>query len=164
MKSTAAIAFVLLLAAAAPAAAQGAAETTPLRIHAILVQPDELPQTIKFVEGMPSASPQPRSYFEMPHAEHSMGGRSLSAEVKGGFPKPTGKQCQSFAAEGGAPGSVFLFEYAEADLEMARTFFPSYLWGNRGRNAEHPEEMIVRGNLVWILSFPQGDPAAEFGR
>ena len=162
MKSTAAIALVALLAAAGPLAAQDAAAPVPLEIDAILVQPAELPPTIKLVEGMPSASRQPRSYFEAPDAEKLLGGQTLPEEVKAAFPKPTRKQCQSFAAEGGKPGSVFLFEYAEADLKAARTFLRSYIWAGRGRSAEHPEELITRGSLVWILSFPQADPAAEW--
>ena len=162
MKSTAAIALVALLAAAGPLAAQDAAAPVPLEIDAILVQPAELPPTIKLVEGMPSASRQPRSYFETPEAEKLLGGQSLPEEVKAAFPKPTRKQCQSFAAEGGKPGSVFLFEYAEAELEDARTFLRSYLWAGRSRSAEHPEELITSGNLVWVLSFPQADPAAEW--
>jgi tetratricopeptide (TPR) repeat protein len=159
MKPTAAITLVVLLAAALPGTAQ---DPVSLEIDAILVQAAELPRTIKFVEGMPSVSRQPRSYFETPDAEKLAGGNPVPEAVKAACPKPTRKECQSFAAEGGKPGSVFLFEYAEADREIARTFLRSYLWGGRGRSAEHPEEIITRGNLVWILSFPQAASAAEW--
>jgi tetratricopeptide (TPR) repeat protein len=154
MKSTVPIALVTLLAAAGPLAAQDPAEPVPLELDTILVQPAELPVTIKLAEGMPSVSPQARTYFETPDAD--------KLQVKAGFPKPTRKECQAFAAEGGVPGSVFLFEYAETDVDAANTFLRSYVWGGRGRTAEHPEELITRGNLVWVLSFPQADPAAEW--
>jgi len=162
MNSTVAISLVALLAAAGPLAAQDAAAPVPLEIDAILVQPAELPATIKFVEGMPSASRQPRSYFETPDPAKLMGDRPMPPVLKSFFPKPKRKKCQSFAAEKGVAGSVFLFEFAEEDLEGARAFFPSYLWGGRGRTPQHPEELIVHGKLVWILSFPRGDPAAEW--
>lgn len=148
MRSTAALALVVLFSTAATA--QDAAEPAPLEIDRILVRPDELPENIKFVEGMPTAAREPRSYFESPES------------LKAALPQPTRKECQSFAAEGGKPGSVFLFEYAEATTGIARKALRSYLWGGRSRSTEHPEELIISGKLVWILSFPQGDPAAEW--
>jgi len=165
MNCTATLALLAILAAAAPLAAQApgkSEEPVPLTIDAILVKAAELPTSIKFVEGMPCASRQPRSYFETPDPEKLMGGQSMPAILKSIFPIPKRKKCQSFAAEKGAAGSVFLFEYAEADIDNARAFLPAYLWGDRGRSREHPEELIVHGDLVWILSFPRGDPAAEW--
>jgi len=165
MNCTAPLALVAILAAAAPLAAQAPGEpeeTVPLTVDRILVKAAELPTTIKFVEGMPVASRQPRSYFETPDPEKLMGGQSLPPALKPVFPRPKRKKCQSFAAEKGVAGSVFLFEYAEADIDAARAFLPPYLWGDRGRSQQHPEELIIHGNLVWILSFPRGDPAAEW--
>jgi tetratricopeptide (TPR) repeat protein len=165
MNCTAPLALFAILAAAAPLAAQATGkpeEPVPLTIDSILVKAAELPTTIKFVEGMPCASRQPRSYFETPDPEKLMGGQSVPAVLRSIFPKPKHKKCQSFAAEKGAAGSVFLFEYAEADIDNARAFLPAYLWGGRGRSQAHPEELIVHGNLAWILSFPRGDPAAEW--
>lgn len=162
MNWTAPLALVAILTAAAPMAAQEPEATVPLTVDAILVKAAELPTTIKFVEGMPCASRQPRSYFETQDPEKLMGGQPLPPALKSIFPKPKRKKCQSFAAVGGVAGSVFLFEYAEADIDTARAFLPSYLWGDRGRSQQHPEELIVHGNLAWILSFPRGDPAAEW--
>jgi tetratricopeptide (TPR) repeat protein len=157
MKSTAPLALVALLAAA-PVAAQEPEELLPLTVDAILVQADELPSNIKFAEGMPSTSPRARSYYATPDKALE----SLPEAARAGFPKATKKQCQSFAAEGGVPGSVFLFEYPESKLEIVRRFIAAYVWEGRVRSAKHPDELIVRGNLLWILSFPPGDPAAEW--
>jgi tetratricopeptide (TPR) repeat protein len=158
MNRIAPLALVALLAAAVPLAAQ---EPVPLTIDAVLVKPDELPETIRLVEGMPCVSPQPRTYYEMFDPEKRAGDRPGPDLLKA--LEPRAKRFQALAAEKGVPGSVFLFEFADADLELARGFFPSYLWGERAsRSTKHPEELIVHGNLVWILSFPRGDPAAEW--
>lgn len=139
-----------------------AAPAWPQEVAGILVKREELPVNIKFVKGMPCASRQPRAYFETPDPEKLLGGRPVPKALKALFPKPTRKECQSFAAEGGTPGSVFLFEYSDKDVISARRYFPGYLWGDRGRTPQHPEELLHHGNLVWVLSFPRGDPAAEW--
>lgn len=150
MKSSAALPLLALLVASA--AAQDAAKPVLPEIDKILVRVAELPEHVKLVEGMPTVSRQPRSYFET----------ADPAEPKSIIPIPKRKKCQSFTAEGGQPGSVFLFEFAEGDVNRARAFLPGYLWGGDRRTRQHPEELIVHENMVWVLSFPRGDPAAEW--
>jgi tetratricopeptide (TPR) repeat protein len=78
------------------------------------------------------------------------------------FPVPAKKEWQSFAADGGVPGSVLMFEYEPEDIPKARRFFPFYLYGADGPSSEHPEEVIYGERLFMVLSFPRGDPAAEW--
>ena len=77
------------------------------------------------------------------------------------FPVPKRKEHQSFHAEGGTEGTVFVFEYETDDLSEVTSYLEPILWGRDGPSEEHPEEILAHGRVLWILSFPYGDPAAE---
>ncbi|MCK6458424.1 MAG: hypothetical protein L6Q95_00845, partial [Planctomycetes bacterium] len=146
-----------------------AQEKMPLALDGVLVKPAELPKTIKLSDGIHCVSPQARTYFDTPAMKDIM--KTLAPEVLerlpegmlDDFPVPTRKECQSFKADGRPAGSVFVYEYAEGDAEEVLEFLRPYIWGER-RTAEHPEEIVAAGRLIWVLSFPfpAGDPAAEW--
>ena len=140
----------------------GVAVAQELTIDRARVKEQELPKGIRPAEGMPTSSRQPRAYFETPDVESLVKGGRLPKPLRGLIPSPVRKEHQSFHAKGGVPGSVFLFEFAANDLSRVLPFLRAYLWGDAGRSKKHPEELISHGRLVWILSFPRGDPAAEW--
>jgi tetratricopeptide (TPR) repeat protein len=79
------------------------------------------------------------------------------------FPLPKGKAHQSFHADGGTEGTVFVFEYEMDDLSVVIDFLEPILWGRTlSPSEEHPEELVVHGRFLWIISFQRGDPAAEW--
>jgi len=137
-----------------------------LTIADVYVRTAELPEGCRFAAGMPCASEHASAYYRAPSFKALMSGFDLppefEAEAEKRFPVPSKKEWQSFEADGGVPGSVLLFEYSPAEIEKVREFFPPYLYGEEGRSAEHPEEVIYGPRLVVVLSFPEGDPAAEW--
>ena len=156
---------VVLAVLAVSALAQEKAPT----FDAILVKPEELPKNVHAAAGIHSVSPQARTYFETPAMKDIM--KALAPEVAGrvreetldSFPVPKRKECQSFQADGHTAGSVFVYEYEEGDAAELLPFLESYIWGS-ARSEKHPEEIIVQGRFIWVLSFPfpAGDPAAEW--
>jgi tetratricopeptide (TPR) repeat protein len=132
----------------------------------VYVRSKELPEGCRFTQGMPCASFHASSYYEHPSFKELMRGIELpaemAAEVEAMFPVPKKKEWQSFEADGGVPGSVLMFEFEPADIPKARDFFPFYLYGAGGPSGEHPEEVIYTERLVMVISFPRGDPAAEW--
>lgn len=155
---------ILFLLACAPEGTAG----EPLSFQAILVAPEELPEGVQSIQGVHTVAPHPHNFFLTPSVKEIA--KILPPEFrkqipKGffeGFPEPVRKQAQSFLAEGGAKGTVFLFEYATTDLSLVLDFLTGILYGQEGRCDEHPDEVIVRERFLWIVSFPQGDPGAEW--
>ena len=152
-----------------PAAAQEAPAPDarkPLTIGDVFVRSKELPEGCRFAQGMPCASHHASAYYHNPNFKGLMRGLKLPPELAAVaeelFPVPAKKEWQSFEADGGVPGSVLMFEFEPEDIEKAREFFPFYLYGADGPSAEHPEEVIYGERLVMVLSFPRGDPAAEW--
>jgi len=134
-----------------------------LTIAKLYVRSAELPDGCRFAVGMPRASDHMDACFHATSLKSLVPGMGeVPPEAEAMFPVPKAKEWQAFQAEGGVAGSVFMFEYSEADLEKARAFFPSFLHGADGVSKEHPEEIIIQDRLVIVLSFPRGDPAAEW--
>jgi len=138
----------------------------PLTIGDVFVRSAELPKGCRFTQGMPCASHHASAYYHDPDFKALMRGfefpPELAAAAEAIFPAPVNKEWQSFEADGGVPGSVLLFEYDAEGVDKAREFFPFYLYGADGPSNEHPEEVIYGERLVMVLSFPRGDPAAEW--
>ncbi len=137
----------------------------PLSLDLVLVKQEELPKNVQAIEGIHTNQPHPRIFYETPTIEGFAKGlppelRALHREDS--LPVPKRKQHQSFVAEGGAKGTVFVFEYETDDLRKVVHFLEPILWGREGPSEEHPEEIVVHGRLLWILSFPRGDAAAEW--
>ena len=161
MRSAAIIAFL-----AAVVVAQE--KSAPLALDAVLVKPAELPKNVRIVEGIHTKEPHPRTFYETPTVKgiarilppkmRAM----ISKEYMASFPIPKRKECQSFLAEGGAKGTGFVFEYETDDLAIVRSFLEPILWGKDGPSEDHPEEIVIHERILWILSFPRGDPACEW--
>ena len=138
----------------------------PLSLDLVLVKPEELPKNVQTIEGIHTNQPHPQIFYETPTIEGFA--KTLPPELRGMFhpgdslPVPKRKQYQSFQAEGGEKGTAFVFEYETADLTKVLHFLEPILWGREGPSEEHPEEIVVHGRVLWILSFPRGDPAAEW--
>ncbi|MFI5402262.1 MAG: tetratricopeptide repeat protein [Planctomycetota bacterium] len=121
----------------------------PLTADAVIVREADLPKGFRLVEGIHCASPQAWSFYQSPDA--------------GGFlPTPTRKMSQPIASDGGAWGSVFVFEYRDGVPDTLSAFLKGALYGDGGRSAKHPEELILHGTFAWIVSYPAGDPVAEW--
>ena len=167
MRSSLALA-ILLLAAPALAQAKKGAAPPPLSFDALLVSADELPADVQAVEGIFTVAPHPRSFYETPSVKELTAAlpeelrSQIPREFFDGFPVPTRKESQSFKMDGGVAGSVFLFEYGTTDLSLVLAFLVPTLYGQKGRGAEHPEQLIVHDRFLWILSFPRADPSAEW--
>jgi len=154
---------VLSLLATTAAAQEDAGPDSALTIAKLYVKSKELPEGCRFAPGMPCATHHMEALYSARSMKALAKGVELPPEAEALFPVPKAKEWQSFEAEGGVAGSVFMFEYSEEDLEKARDFFPSFLYGqDGGSSVEHPEEIILQDRLVIILSFPRGDPAAEW--
>jgi hypothetical protein len=154
-----------------PPATQAPKPAETLTYDAVLVKPEELPKDVKIVDGVHCAANQPAAFFKTPSildlADEATKNRILEneklAKFAREFPKPKRSACQSFAADGGVPGSVLVFEYEKGAAKMVEDYLRGYLWGEaKGPTARYPETMHVVGDVVVIVSFPQGDPAAEW--
>jgi tetratricopeptide (TPR) repeat protein len=133
-----------------PAAAPTKDGVLPVTLENLQVKPEELPKGMRIVEGDHPVTPHAYSFF-------------LNPTPAGLFEAPAGKASQSLAAEGRKAGTVFLFEYAKAIPRGAKSYLLGLLWGDgKGPSTQEPEEMIVQGRFLILLSFPRGDPAAEW--
>jgi len=151
----------------AEAEAKGKAKG-PLALDAVLVKPDELPANVRAIEGLHTPQPHPRIFYETPNVEGFTKilppqlRNMQSKEFMESFPLPKRKAHQSFHADGGTEGTVFVFEYETDDLAIVVDFLEPILWGRTGPSEEHPEELVVHGRFLWIISFQRGDPASEW--
>ena len=151
-----AIALLLLFSSAAagkeppPPAPPPAPAPTPPTFEALVLEAGKLPAGMKLVDGVHPVSIQPNTFYERP-------------EMQGMMPAPVHKAAQSFAKEGRSPGTVYVFEYGSAEeVDKLEGFLAGLLYGEGKRSAQHPEEVVRHGVFLFIISFPIGDPAAEW--
>jgi hypothetical protein len=122
----------------------------PLTLENLQVKPEELPNDIRIVQGIHPIKP-----FEGPFFAHLEGATFL--------PRAKGKAVQSLAAEGQAPGSVFLLEYEGEVPVLLKEILAREMWGDSGKpTAGAPEELFVQGRFLVLLSFPLGERAPEW--
>jgi tetratricopeptide (TPR) repeat protein len=154
-----------------PPAAAAAKPAEALTFDAVLVKPDESPKNVKIVDGIHCASAPPANFFKTPSpldlADDAARKRMLENEALTKFvrefPKPKRSASQSFQADGGVAGSVLLFEYEADGVKTVKRYLDGYLWGkSKGPTATFPETTYVGAGVLVIVSFPQGDPAAEW--
>jgi tetratricopeptide (TPR) repeat protein len=126
----------------------GAGELT---LEGLLVPREELPEGYQEASGLHCVSVQPRTFYEMP-------------AMRDFLPTPKRKATVSFAAPRRDPGTVLIFEYEKAfPRQFLESFLEGFLYGEPGgRSRLHPEEIILFDRFLLILSFPMGDPAAEW--
>ncbi len=143
---------VVLAMSLCAAVAQGGDPTKPpeaATYEAVAVLPAELPAGVKPLTAVRAASRAAQGFWMDP-------GYAGTLDAP-----PLRKSFQSFQAERGVAGSVFLFEYDGAVPSFIQRVAETSLRGPEG--AKTPaDEIIVHRNLMWIVSFPEGDPAAEW--
>jgi tetratricopeptide (TPR) repeat protein len=112
---------------------------------------DALPKHVKLAEGMPVVGPKAEKFWNDPAA-------------KGLVDPPKAKHAFALAAEGGKPGTVFVYEYEKnvpANLfDYLGLLFVQVL--EERPTKAHPEEHFAAGRFAIVLSFPLGDPASEW--
>lgn len=131
-------------------------------IDAIVVKAEDLPEGVRAIDGIHTNTAGLKAFFETPSADVLPPELRSKLPALKGFPVPTAKRSQSFQADGGAKGTVFVFEYDTTDLGVVSVVLEPVLWGEGGPSEEHPEEIVFGGRFVWVLSFPRNDPAAEW--
>jgi len=127
----------------------------PVTLEALVPTAAELPKGMRRVHGDHPASFHAWFFYEDPSHEGY-----LSPPI----PVPKGKTYFSFVAKKGVPGTVYLFEYDEDGPRDAIAYLKGLLRGVESEHPteEHPEEVIVHGRFLILISFPLGDPAAEW--
>jgi len=66
--------------------------------------------------------------------------------------KTIDKRFQTFKYKG-KKGSILYFEF-DKDAEGGKTFIEGLLWGGKKPNKAHPENIIIKGKIMIVLSFP----------
>ena len=120
-----------------------------LTLDGLKVRAADLPKGLELVDGARCVSVQATLLYETP-AQHGI------------LPEPKATLCQSFAQDGKTAGCLFAFEYATDVEEQTRKFVTGLLWGGDGPSAEHPEQMVIRGPFLIVVSFPKGSKTGEW--
>ncbi len=116
----------------------GLGQTQPL--DAIQIQPTEISSDYKILENLQCQSIQSKLLYEKPDMYSLFLGKLLS------------KKFQTFDYKGDQ-GSILYLEF-DKDAENGRKFVEGLLWGGKKPNNAHPENIITKGNIMIILSFP----------
>jgi hypothetical protein len=108
----------------------------------------DLPAGLETREGVKCISEPAQKYFE-----------DSTFTIKSA-PVPLGRVGQSFVRGSDRVGSLMAFEYDAVVSDDTRKFLGGLFWGSEAPTAEHPEELLVGGRFLVVLSFPQGDETA----
>ncbi len=109
-------------------------------IESIQIKPAEISTEYKLLEKLECQSIQSKLLYENPDMYNFILGKTLN------------KKFQSFEYKG-SKGSILYFEF-DKDPENAKGFIEGLLWGEKKPTKAHPENIITKGNLMIILSFP----------
>lgn len=109
-------------------------------IESIQIKPAEIPTEYKLLEKLECQSIQSKLLYENPDMYNFILGKTLN------------KKFQSFEYKGNK-GSILYFEF-DKDPENAKGFIGGLLWGEKKPSKAHPENIITKGNLMIVLSFP----------
>jgi len=109
---------------------------------------DELPAGLAPGEGVKCISESAQNYFQ-----------DQTFTIKS-IPVPLGKVGQSVVRGSDRVGSVMAYEFDAVVADDTRKFLEKLFWGGEAATAEHPEELLVTGRFLVVLSFPQGDETA----
>lgn len=124
----------------------------PAGIDALKIAAAELPKDLSLVDGVHPATSEAGAFFEMP-------------TMRGALAPPKAKSSQSIAAADGTSGTVFVFEYEDRVDETEGVFdaVAQELWGKPARPTKaRPDDAIVLGRFLIVVSFPDGHPGAGF--
>ena len=111
-----------------------------ITLDSIQIKTTEISTDYKVLEKLHCQSIQSKLLYENPEMYSFILGKTLN------------KRFQSFDYKG-KKGSILYFEF-DKDPENAKGFIEGLLWGGKKPNKDHPESIIIKGNLLIILSFP----------
>ncbi len=112
---------------------------------------DALPKHVKRLDGTPGTTVKAQKFRDDPIAK--------------GLVEPAPVRVHAFGlqAEGGEPGTVFVYEYEEAPPPNLEAYWSLLFWViDDAPTKAHPEQTFVTGRYGIVLSFPYGDPGAEW--
>jgi hypothetical protein len=109
-------------------------------IDSIQIKMTEISDEYKTYEKLECQAIQSKLLYENPDMYSFILGETLD------------KRFQTFEYDG-KKGSILYFEF-DQDAENGKVFIESLLWGGKKPNKAHPEQIITKGNVMIILSFP----------
>jgi hypothetical protein len=109
-------------------------------IDSIQINSTEIPAEYKTSEKLKCQAIQSKLLYENPEMYSFILGETLE------------KRFQTFEYDG-KKGSILYFEF-DKDAENGKGFIESLLWGGKKPNKAHPEQIITKGKVMIILSFP----------
>jgi len=109
-------------------------------IDAIQIETTEISAEYKTSEKLECQAIQSKLLYENPEMYSFILGKTLE------------KRFQTFEYDG-EKGSILYFEF-DKDAENGKGFIESLLWGGKKPSKAHPEQIITKGNVMIILSFP----------
>jgi len=120
-----------------------------ITIDKLKLEVSELPEGYKFTDELICQAIQPELFYENPNIYAVMIG-----EVKN-------KSFQAFT-NGKDEGSILYFEY-EKEFEQTG-FLSGLLWGGNKPSKVHPEEFMIKGNVLIIWSTVKKSPIKEISK
>ena len=111
-----------------------------ITLDSIQIKTTEISTDYKVLDKLQCQSIQSKLLYEKPEMYSFILGKTLN------------KRFQSFEYKGNK-GSIMYFEF-DKDPQNAKGFIEGLLLGGKKPNKEHPENIILKGNLMIILSFP----------
>lgn len=110
------------------------------KIDSLKIKSDEVPTEFVFSNNLECQAIQSELLYEKPYMYSFILGEILD------------KRFQTIEYKG-KKGSILYFEF-DKNAENGKGFIQSLLWGGKKPSKKHPEEIITKGNLMIILSFP----------
>jgi len=109
-------------------------------IDSLEIKTTEIPTGYKSLKKLECQAIQSKLLYENPEMYSFILGKTLD------------KRFQSFEYKG-KKGSILYFEF-DKDADSGKSFVEGLLWGGKKPNKAHPENVITKGKVMIILSFP----------
>ena len=109
-------------------------------IDSLEIKTTEIPTGYKSLKKLECQASQSKLLYENPEMYSFILGKTLD------------KRFQSFEYKG-KKGSILYFEF-DKDADPGKGFIEGLLWGGKKPNKAHPENVITKGKVMIILSFP----------
>ncbi len=109
-------------------------------IDSLEIKTTDISNEFKFLKKLKCQSMQSKLLYENPEMYSFILGKTM------------GKKFQTFEYKG-KKGSILYFEF-DKDADNGKGFIEGLLWGGKKPNKAHPENIITKGKVMIILSFP----------
>jgi hypothetical protein len=109
-------------------------------IDSIQIKATEISAEYKISEKLECQAIQSKLLYENPEMYSFILGKTIN------------KRFQTFEYDG-KKGSILYFEF-DKEAENGKGFIEGLLWGGKKPNKAHPEQVITKGKIMIILSFP----------